>query len=236
MSTTRPSFVDGAGGKALLPAMWERASPLVSGAVTLTLDALVAEQARARPDRTAIVDADARIAYEALDARANRLARVLTNAGVAPGDRVALLTHKSIDAIASMIAAMRAGLVYVPLDAQSPPARMAKILERCRPRIVVVGPGLIDTAAKLRAEAGVSPDTVFGQVGARSAAVLANAAFSEDDIERADATPSPRPRGPTTRPTSSSRPVDRRSEGGDGPASHGVALRELGQRVFRRAR
>jgi threonine dehydratase len=48
------SFVDGAGGKALLPAMWEKARPLVAGAVTLTL-AETAEAVRLLADRSSVV-------------------------------------------------------------------------------------------------------------------------------------------------------------------------------------
>ena len=48
------SFVDGAGGKALLPAMWEKASPLVSGAVTLTLEETAAA-VRLLADRASVV-------------------------------------------------------------------------------------------------------------------------------------------------------------------------------------
>ena len=75
------------------------------------------------------VDADGGLAtYDAIDARANRLARHLTARGVGPGDRVALLFDDAVHTYVAMLAVLKAGAAYVPLDPGFPPDRLAYIV------------------------------------------------------------------------------------------------------------
>ncbi len=87
----------------------------------------VTRQAERRPDASALVDGDLRVTYEALETRANRLARLLRER-VRRGDRIGLLLPKSPAAIAAMLASLKLGAIYVPLDPESPAARLEKIL------------------------------------------------------------------------------------------------------------
>ena len=57
--------------------------------------------------------------------------------GVRRGDRVGLRLHKSIEAVATIFGALKAGAAYVPVDAESPAARAAYILKDCNVRVVV---------------------------------------------------------------------------------------------------
>ncbi|MDN0201205.1 non-ribosomal peptide synthetase, partial [Streptomyces sp. S.PNR 29] len=88
--------------------------------------AFQAEVART-PDATALVCGETSLTYAQLNARANRLARVLVAHGVLPESRVALLLERSADLVVSVLAVLKAGGVYVPLDKRNPAARMRLI-------------------------------------------------------------------------------------------------------------
>lgn len=84
---------------------------------------------RAHPDRTAIRCPDGAMSYGDLNRRANRLAAYLCARECLTGP-VALLFERSIDYVAAMLAVMKAGLAYVPLDPAMPPSHIAAVLQR----------------------------------------------------------------------------------------------------------
>jgi amino acid adenylation domain-containing protein len=92
-----------------------------------SLQEYVTRQAERRPEATALVDGDRRVTYEALETGANRLARLLRERA-RRGDRIGLLLPKSPAAITAMLASLKAGTIYVPLDPEGPAARLEKIL------------------------------------------------------------------------------------------------------------
>lgn len=98
---------------------------------------LVVEQIDARPDAVAIVDGDATVRYRQLGARAAEVAARLAQAGVGPGDRVAVYVPKSADAIATFLACLSLGSPYVPIDLGSPVARAARMMSVANPAAVV---------------------------------------------------------------------------------------------------
>jgi len=83
----------------------------------------------AQVDRTPEAPAVSPLTYRELDERANGLARWLVRSGVVPGDRVALRLDRSADLIVSLIAVLKTGAAYVPLDPASPRERLAFALE-----------------------------------------------------------------------------------------------------------
>src|SRR5215469_5189607 len=117
----------------------------------------VAELAQKQPAALAIIAGNERLTYSALDETANRLARLLISAGCRPGDRIALLLPKSIPAIAGMLASLKAGCIYVPMDTASTVSRLEKILDVCEPRCILassacddlLGP-LLDSRSSIR--------------------------------------------------------------------------------------
>jgi amino acid adenylation domain-containing protein len=130
------------------------------GGVGCRLETFVARQAAAagRPEATALVEGDgARVGYAELDARANRLARVLREAGCRPGDRVGLLLPKSADAVAAMLAALKADALYVPIDPEGPPARAALILADAGCRVLLAGDRTAAVAGGLAAAGDRTP-------------------------------------------------------------------------------
>lgn len=123
---------------------------------------LVTGAAERHPDATALVMGAERITFEALEAGANRTANMLQSIGCKPGDRVCLLLPKSIPTIAAMLGTLKAGCVYVPMDQDSPTARLAHIARACEPAAILVSKESIKQAVELRA---ISPEAAAAQCG-----------------------------------------------------------------------
>ncbi|MFE1258766.1 amino acid adenylation domain-containing protein, partial [Streptomyces fungicidicus] len=104
----------------------------------VTVPAAFSAQAARGPQATALVCGDVEIGYAELDARADRLARVLVEAGVAAESTVAVVMERSVDLVVTLLAVLKAGAVYVPLDAGWPVARMRTVVEDSGARWVVV--------------------------------------------------------------------------------------------------
>src|SRR5262249_30785064 len=91
------------------------------------LSHLLAETARRAPDAPAIAG-EVSLSYGALDGLASALAGALVEAGVRPGDRVALLLPPGPPGTLAAHAVLKAGAVYVPVEPSIPPARAALLL------------------------------------------------------------------------------------------------------------
>ncbi|MEM9055973.1 MAG: amino acid adenylation domain-containing protein [Pseudomonadota bacterium] len=89
---------------------------------------LIAEQARLGPTVTALVCGDRTLSYAELEQQANRLANALSQAGVGPGRLVALYCDRSIEAVLGILAVLKCGAAYVPLDPRHPVQRCAGIV------------------------------------------------------------------------------------------------------------
>ena len=81
---------------------------------------LFARAVREAPDATAVVCGADELTYAALDARSAALAGRLLAAGVGPEDRVGILMERSLDSVVAVLAVVRAGAAYLPLDAARP--------------------------------------------------------------------------------------------------------------------
>lgn len=86
-------------------------------------------QADRQPDRIAIIDGDLELSYRHIECKANRLANYLIRIGVLPGNIVALLLERSADMVISILAVLKAGAVYVPLDIKFPSERIRFVIE-----------------------------------------------------------------------------------------------------------
>src|SRR5699024_1056394 len=91
-----------------------------------------------RSGRPALVDADSGVVVDHAGSRGrvNRLARVLVDRGVGPGDVVAVGVPRSVDLGGALRGVGVAGGAYVPLGRGCPSARLRWVLEACRPRVV----------------------------------------------------------------------------------------------------
>ncbi|WP_343298609.1 amino acid adenylation domain-containing protein, partial [Streptomyces sp. SID1034] len=111
-----------------------------------TLPALFEARVAAAPDGVAVVHRDTDLTYAELNARANRLARHLISVGIGPEDVVGLAMPRSPQMIVALLAVVKAGAAYLPIDSEYPPERIAFMLDDAAPVCVITtaatAPGL----------------------------------------------------------------------------------------------
>lgn len=89
----------------------------------------IAEHARARPDARGVADMDRSLTRGEVDGRAARLAQRLVAAGVGAEMRVGVALSRSVDLLVGLIAVLKSGGAFVPLDPAHPRERLAQILD-----------------------------------------------------------------------------------------------------------
>ncbi|QCX81932.1 Dimodular nonribosomal peptide synthase [Streptomyces sp. YIM 121038] len=99
------------------------------------------EQAARHPERVALLTADETVTYGELDARAQRFADRLTALGAGPERPVALHLRRSTELVVALLAVLKCGAPFVPLDDRMPPERVRTVLSSARARLVVCAPG-----------------------------------------------------------------------------------------------
>ncbi len=100
-------------------------------------------RARLAPDALAVADGEGEWTYRELNGLANRLARRLRALGVAEGEVAAVCLPRGRAFVAAVLAVLKAGGAYLPLDAGYPAARLAQVLADARPRVLVTDPVLV---------------------------------------------------------------------------------------------
>lgn len=100
-----------------------------------------------RPNVIALICGNECLRYAELDERANRLAHHLIRLGVQPGDRVGLFLERSVDMYTTLLAILKAGAAFVPLDPSFPPYRVAFIADDASLRLLVTAGPLAAAAA-----------------------------------------------------------------------------------------
>ncbi|MFF4454054.1 amino acid adenylation domain-containing protein [Streptomyces goshikiensis] len=98
-----------------------------------------AERAAATPDACAVVAGTTRLTFAELDARAGRLAALLAARGVGPESVVALALPRSAESVVAILAVLKAGAAYLPMDLDYPADRLALMLADARPACVLTG-------------------------------------------------------------------------------------------------
>jgi amino acid adenylation domain-containing protein/non-ribosomal peptide synthase protein (TIGR01720 family) len=107
------------------------------------------------PHESALASSSSAMSYQELNQRANLLAHYLRFIGVGPEVRVGVYLERSIDLVTAMLAVLKAGGGYVPLDPQYPEARLRYMLEDANPAVLLTHQHLID-----RIPANTSPAVI----------------------------------------------------------------------------
>ena len=101
-------------------------------------------------DDVALMDGTGKIlTYSAMTSRIDAIAEALQNAGVGAGKRVLVYQQATSDWPCSMLAIMRLGAVYVPLDLRNPIQRLAAVATDCEPTAVLVDDSTMDDVPQL---------------------------------------------------------------------------------------
>ncbi|MGH3620980.1 MAG: non-ribosomal peptide synthetase, partial [Sciscionella sp.] len=111
----------------------DTASPVSDGTFTRVFE----RQARLTPAEIALVFREEALTYAELNAWANRLAHSLIARGVGPERVVALRLPRSTEMMVAVLAVLKAGGVYLPVDPELPPERVAFVLSDARPMLVI---------------------------------------------------------------------------------------------------
>ncbi|KAI0853893.1 hypothetical protein F5Y00DRAFT_269249 [Daldinia vernicosa] len=115
-----------------------------------TITRCVEVTAQSSPSDIAVKDGYGNVyTYAQLANRSNAIATDLSAAGMAIGTYVAVLLEPSSDAMAAILAILRLGAIYVPLDVQNPPARLAFMVEDFRPPLILCQANTLKTALSL---------------------------------------------------------------------------------------
>ena len=144
--TRRLSSVDllDAGEHARLNEIGNRAVLAQPASAPVSIPVLFAAQVARTPAAVAISFEGRSMTYRELEEGANRLAHLLAAHGAGPGERVALLVERSAEAIVAMLAVLKTGAAYLPIDPAHPAARMEFMLGDAAPIAAITTTGLAD--------------------------------------------------------------------------------------------
>ncbi|MGH3682873.1 MAG: non-ribosomal peptide synthetase, partial [Natronosporangium sp.] len=121
---------------------WGDGGPVRMDRMPATLGGVLDRTLASTPDAPAVVQDGQVLTYRELDQRANRLARHLRRLGVEPDARVGICLPPSFDQAVAVLAVLRAGGAYLPLDPEQPPARLAFLLADAGAAVLVTDAGL----------------------------------------------------------------------------------------------
>jgi non-ribosomal peptide synthetase component F len=136
------------------------------------------------PEQTALVFGDSVLSFAQLNARANQLARLLIEYGAGPERVVALVLPRSVEMIVALVAVLKAGGVYLPLDPQLPTERIAFMVADAAPVLVVTSTAGAATVTEVVSTAPAAVAVAVVVDDPATAAVLAG--YAESDITDAD--------------------------------------------------
>ncbi|WP_162911640.1 non-ribosomal peptide synthetase [Streptomyces koyangensis] len=162
------------GERERLVSVWNDTSVGVSD---VTLPELLGRQVGLTPDAVAVVTEVESVSYGELDARANRLARYLIGRGVGPECVVAVVMDRSPDLVVALLAVLKAGGAYLPVDPSYPAERIAFVLEDARPVLTVTSGELVSVLP-----VGVPRVVLDGRLMREELSVFAGAPVARDEL------------------------------------------------------
>ena len=139
-----------------------------------------------REDAFLILPDGGALSHAAFDRLANRIARVLTGAGLEPGDRVAVQVEKSPEALALYAAAVRAGIVFLPLNTGYTADELTYFLENSGARLLVCDGAKADALKPIMDRLGGRTETLDADGSGSLTKKARKAEPTFDTVDRTD--------------------------------------------------
>ncbi|HEX5601902.1 MAG TPA: amino acid adenylation domain-containing protein [Pyrinomonadaceae bacterium] len=121
---------------------WNETATVVAGSC---VHELFEQQVQGRPQDVALVSKERTLTYQEMNEQANRLAHWLIERGVGPESVVGILLDRSAALLISLLAVLKSGAAYVPLDPQQPGERLAYMLEDAGAGVLLTRDALVDS-------------------------------------------------------------------------------------------
>ena len=118
-----------------------------------TLPVLFEQQVQRTPDATAVVFQDTQLAYTQLNTQANQLAHLLIARGIGPEHFVAIALDRSTEMVVALLAVLKAGAAYLPIDPDYPNARITFMLHDTHPTLLLTTTALTEITDLAKASA-----------------------------------------------------------------------------------
>ncbi|MEC0244401.1 non-ribosomal peptide synthetase [Paenibacillus chitinolyticus] len=131
-----------------------------------TIHGLIEEQAARVPEATAVVFEQERLTYRELNERANRLARTLRAKGVQPDQLVGLMAGRSLEMVVGILAVLKSGGAYVPIDPEYPVERIRYLLEDSGAKLLLTQRRLLDRVPYAGAVLALDDESSYSADGA----------------------------------------------------------------------
>ncbi|MGK5529722.1 amino acid adenylation domain-containing protein [Streptomyces sp. URMC 129] len=152
--------------RAMLSRWNDTTVPVPSYTLPVLFERSVADHA----DAVALVSQNTTLTYAEVNDRANRLARVLIERGVRAEDRVALVLPRSAEFVTSVLAVLKAGAAYVPVDPSYPADRRSFMLTDARPKCAITVTDLTGTVPATLPALVVDTPEFMAMTGSKSGA------------------------------------------------------------------
>ncbi|WP_263360082.1 non-ribosomal peptide synthetase/type I polyketide synthase [Acidicapsa ligni] len=103
----------------------------------LPIQRVFEQQVELTPDAVAVIGATSSLTYFELNEKSNQVAHFLQKSGIKPGDRVAVCLHRSMEVIVSLLAILKAGAAYVPVDPSYPASRLSFLIQDSQAKVLI---------------------------------------------------------------------------------------------------
>jgi len=103
----------------------------------LPIQRVFEQQVERTPDSVALIGPTNSLTYYELNEKANQVAHFLQKSGVKPGDRVAVCLHRSMEVVVSLVAILKTGAAYVPVDPSYPASRLSFLIQDSEAKVLI---------------------------------------------------------------------------------------------------
>jgi amino acid adenylation domain-containing protein len=149
----------------------ERSALVETNGQSTIVDLFAAQVARS-PNAVAVAAGNVALTYAQLDTASNRLGRELAQRGIGPGERVGIVLERSADLVIALLAVLKSGAAFIPLDPDYPAERVAFAAQNSRLKLIVTRSSI--------ATAGTVADAAFLYVDTDAAAIAARSGLALD--------------------------------------------------------